>query len=309
LIFGRPIRSTHRSIPGLTSYENCVTMKSTPKMRTKRWFRITIVIVILHLSVFASSCSHLLQEETISLSDPQTIPQTDEPIVALVGRSLCGDPIPYFVLYGNGSLIYANPREQDPKYMTVVVTADQVRRIYSFTSDNSLDSFDAHTFTPGGSLMPTYFLLIRKKNGKYLRVATYSLPPYEKWSGPPEKVTRVLNFLSYYSVVGASKWTPQTIEVIFQQVPPSPHDKSWWPKKWPQPKETDSGKSGPIVLHMDGSYANQLKDNLRRYSFPRFPSGTYDIFIRYPFPHEKGLMSSMNEFSMGSFNLFLCHRM
>ena len=281
--------------------ELCPDIRASYARRQGRFLpsQLAVILLILHSVLFGLSCSDDFRERErlAKLVDSASLTFTEEPIVALVGRSVRGAPVPYFVLYGNGSLIFGKPGPEAPRYVTILLTPDQVRQVYSSMSPDSIGEWNGRTFTPAATFLGSYFLFIREANGNYLRIATYSLPPYEKWPTelrPPEDVARALNLLAHYSAEGTSEWTPPEIEVEFQPAVPSPDDKSWWPKNWPQPKV---GRSGITVLRMDGSHTRELSEYLRQYPLVRLPSGTYDVWPRYPFPHEETIKEAMKNFS------------
>lgn len=283
------------------SMNNIKTHRNKPAFVLLAWLPASLIIAC--ALAFVSSCSQADRESQMPARSvtPADTPRTEEPIVALVGRSVGGEPIPYFVLYGDGFVIFGHPGTNAPQYASATLTPDQVREIYSSAAARTPAALNGRTFTPAPTFLASYFLLIREANGNYLRTAAYSLPPYDKWPAelrPPDGVVRTLDSLAHYSVEKAAGWTPREIEVEFQPAVPSPDDKSWWPKSWPQPKMDRGGKSGVTVLRVDGSHAEDLGEYLRRYPLVSLPGGTYDVWARYPFPHEGRVKAAMEIFSM-----------
>src|SRR5688572_2047649 len=200
------------------------------------------IAIILTSVLIAASCSRGSREDGPRTIQPASVPllQTDEPIIALVGRSLSGAPFLHFVLYGVGTVIFSNPEIEPPQYSTVRLTPEQKRQLYASISPDTVREWNERIFTPSSTFLASCFLLIRDVNGGYLRTATYSLPPYEalfpEELRPPRELSTILGSLAHYSAAGTSEWMPPEIEVQFTSAVPSPGDKAWWPRGWPQPK-------------------------------------------------------------------------
>src|SRR4051812_4881415 len=102
--------------------------------------RLPVIAFILHSVFVAASCSRADYEQE-RLATPvasASVPQTDDPIIALVGRTKGDNPDPYFVLYGNGTLIFGKPEAESFRYFSAALTPDQVRQVYSSMLPDSL---------------------------------------------------------------------------------------------------------------------------------------------------------------------------